>query len=64
MKTLPKILIIIAALIGSAHLQAVETRYATTNLITVAGGGFAHPDDTVSSARPIGFDFVFGCVTT
>lgn len=63
MKSLPKILIIIAALIGSAHLQAVETRYATTNLITVAGGGFAHPDDTVSSARPIGFDFVFGGVT-
>lgn len=63
MKNLPKILIIIAALIGSAHLHAVETRYATSNLITVAGGGFPSADDSFSTPRPIGFDFVFGGVT-
>lgn len=63
MKTYSIILTLLAALFCGSLLHAVESQYATSNILTVANGGFSSADDALSPAVPIGFSFVFGGVS-
>ena len=60
---LQAMLLILLAISGLATTaQAVETQFITSNLLTVANGGFSNRDDAVSPFLPIGFTFRFGGV--